>query len=365
MSQPVSEPTWRRTTATVLLVVLFFAAAVANISVWLQTTISNTDDFVATFEPLPDDASVAQLLGESIADAAIDPEQTAANLSEELPDQLQALAVPIATAVNDVAASAATRLVGSDPFQEVWGRLLRAAHTAFIDLLALRGEVQVLVVDVTEAADQLADRLEGIGVDVTVPDAPSITLVQTSQSPLVFNVLRFVYTTGWVFPALFVVLLAAVIFARANRREALVSVGLVTAVAMLFDLVLMRILRASISDQAADTLGEQALRSAWDTVTTRLRWQTWIVLLAALVVAGIARYAGTAALDSYPSPAVADYLQRWGTLTQGAVIVVALVVMLVVPSITFGLALLIAAMAAVLFLFLALGKQRVAESAAG
>lgn len=357
-----SESSWRRTTATVLLFALFFAAAVANVSVWLQTTISNTDDFVATFEPLPDDVPVAELLGQSIADATVDPEALAASLSDKLPDGLQALAVPIATSVNDLAANAATRIVESDAFEAIWGRALRAAHTTLLDLLALRSKTQALIVDVTEAAEQLADRLEGLGIEVTVPEAPTITIIQTSQNPVLFSTLRFVYTTGWVFPVLFVLLLAGVVALRRNRRSAVVSVGLVTAGAMLFDLVLMRILRTTLSDQAADNLVRSALRSAWDTVTTRLHWQTWIVLLVALLAAGVARYAVTGAGASFPSPAMSDYLDRWGTLTQVVVIVLALLMMLLIPSISFGLAALIAVIAAVLVFLVSAGKQGAGDS---
>lgn len=355
MSHPATEPSWRRVTSSVLLVVLFFVAALANAAVWLQATISNTDDFVAALQPVPEDVSVAQVLGQSIANAAVDPEQTASDLSGSLPDQLQPLAVPIATAVNEVAARAATRVIESDAFEAVWGRMLQAAHTALLDLLAVRNEVQVLVVDVTEAADHLADRLENAGIDVTVPDAPTITIFQAGQSPLIFNLLRFVYTTGWIFPVAFLVLAVAIFLLRRERRMAAASLGLVTAGAMLFDLVLMRILRGEISDLAADALGNQAIGAVWDTVTIRLRWQTWIILALGLVVAGIARYAGA---DSSPTPAMAGFLRRWGTLTQAAVVVLALLAMLLVPSMTAGLALLMAAVAALIVFFVSLGKQR-------
>jgi hypothetical protein len=364
-SETAGRRGWRGTVTIVLLTLLFFTAAAANFSIWLQTTISNTDDFVSAFAPLPEDEAVAEELGQALADAAIDPEQTASNISARLPQDLQPLAVPVATALNELAANAATRLVESDAFAAIWERTLQAAHSALLDLLRFRQAANELRADVSEAADALGDRLETLGVDVTISDSPRVTVVQAGQDSIIVNALRFIYTTGWVFPALFLVLAVIVVVINTDRRRAALRLGGVTAAAMVFDLVMMRILRADLAGHASNSLAEDALRNAWDTVTAGARRQTWLILLVAVVVMGLARYVGTdigAQFEGYPSPTTAAFLDQWGTLVNALVIIVALGILLLVPSMTFGLALIITLVAVVAVLFISYGKRQ-AQSA--
>lgn len=360
-----SRSGWRYTVTIVLLTVLFFVAAAANFSVWLQATVSNTDDFVAALAPVPEDQSVAELLGQSIADAAVDPQQTASDLSARLPEELQPLAAPVATAVNELAANAATRLVQSDAFEAIWERMLQATHSALLDLLRLRQAANELRAEVSEAAAVIEQELETLGIDVTIPDAPSITLIEAGQNSIIVNTLRFIYTTGWVFPALFVVLAAAVLIIYADRRRAALWLGGVTATAMVFDLVLMRILRADLSGQAKDGLAADAIRDAWDTVTTGARQQTWLILLVALVAIAIARYVGTdvaAEFKGHPSPTTVEFLDRWGTMMNTLVILLALGLLLLVPSMTFGLALIITLVAAGAVVWISWGRRQAESS---
>ena len=126
-------------------------------------------------------------------------------------------------------------------------------------------------------------------------------------------------------------------------------VGLVTAGAMVFDLVVMRVLRAEFGAQGDTGVAVNAIHHAWDIVTTRLRWQTWLALLVALVVWAVARYVGvesTKARGSFPTPATVAFLERWGTAVQAVTIALGLLLMLFVPTMTFGLALLIAVVVA-------------------
>ncbi|MFZ0014490.1 MAG: hypothetical protein WAL25_10305 [Acidimicrobiia bacterium] len=356
---------WRTTTSVILLVLLFFSAAAANFSIWIQTTITRTESFVETFSPLTEDESVAQLLGQKIADAAVDPQQTAANISARLPEELQPLAAPAATAINELAANTATRLIESDAFDAVWERTLRAAHSALIGLLDLRQDIRVLVVDVQEAADNVSQQLETIGITITVPDTPNVTLLSAAgQNSVTLNLLRFIYSSGWVFPALFLVLVAAVVFVGPDRRRAVSLLGLVTATALVFDLVVMRILRAEFGEQANSGLAVNAVHSAWDTVTTRLRWQTWLALLVALLVWALARYVGNdiRTAGAFPGPRTVAFLDRWGTGVEIVAIVFGLLLMLFVPSMTLGLALLIAVIVAGIVIFVSWVQRQPADS---
>ncbi len=364
-TDPQSRSGWRHTLTIILLTLLFFTAAAANFSVWLQMTISDTDDFVAALAPLPEDQSVAEMLGQSIADSAIDPQQTTADLTARLPEELQPLAAPVATAVNELAANAATSLIESDAFEAIWERMLQATHSALLDLLRLRQAASELRADITEAADAVSQRLEAVGIEVTIPDAPTITLIAAGQNSIIVNTLRFIYTTGWVFPALFVVLAAAVLIVQVDRRRATLWLGGVTATAMVLDLVVMRILRADLSGHAQDGLAADALRGAWDTVTTGARRQTWLVLIAALVVMALARYAGPNIADEfsrYPSPTTAAFLNKWGTLVNFLIVVLTLGLLLLVPSMTFGLALIITLIGSLAVAAISWGRLRAESS---
>ena len=130
---------------------------------------------------------------------------------------------------------------------------------------------------------------------------------------------------------------------------------------MLFDLLIMRVLRADLVGQATNNLVADALREGWDTVTAGARQQTWLVLLVALAAMVLSRYVGTdvaARFEAFPSPPTAAFLDRWGTLTSTLVIIVAAALLLFAPSMTFGLALIITVVAAAAVVVVSLGKRR-------
>lgn len=133
---------------------------------------------------------------------------------------------------------------------------------------------------------------------------------------------------------------------------------------MLFDLVMMRVLRSDLAGQATNGLVADALREGWDMVTGGARQQTWLVVLVALVVSFLARCAGIgveARTEGSSSPAMVALLDRWGTLTSTLVVIVAAALLLFVPSMTFGLALIITLATTGFVVFVSLGERR-AES---
>ena len=65
-------PLWRRVVAVVLALLAIVAVVAAVDAVWLKTTLSDEDRFVATFQALPKDDAFAAALSVRVADGVVE-----------------------------------------------------------------------------------------------------------------------------------------------------------------------------------------------------------------------------------------------------------------------------------------------------
>ncbi len=73
----------------IALAVLFgWALLAANHSGWITATVLDTDRFVSTFSPLPQDEAVSLALGQQVADAIVDDFEVAQTIEGSLPEGL-------------------------------------------------------------------------------------------------------------------------------------------------------------------------------------------------------------------------------------------------------------------------------------
>lgn len=352
--------------AVVLLVVLFVGATSAVAAAWLRTTIFDTDAFVATFASLPTNDAVAETIGRGAADAVIDQEQLAAEIAETLPDDLSILAVPVATAIDGLAADVATGIVGSEAFATVWETVLRAGHTVAIGFFERGGE-NGLTLRLEGIATMLIDQLAEAGIIIPVPDDASWTLIEPAEPSTAYQVLEAVWDLGWVLP-LVTVLVAIGAVAVANDRRRIVGwVGAVVAASMALDIIGLRVARNTIADGIADPVTQEAFELTWNTVLSRLMTMAWITLIIGVLVAvGAWWLAGRGsgfreALDAFPGPRTAAFLERWGTTVQAGTAIVGFLLLLLSPNLRVGSALLLLLAMAAIIGAVAYGKRKSAQ----
>jgi hypothetical protein len=289
--------------AIALAVVFGLALLAANHAGWITSTVLDTDRFVSTFSPLPQDEAVSLALGERTADAVIESFEVTQTIQESLPDGLGFIAVPLTNGVRDMTTRAATEIIRSDAFTSVWTAALTGSHkiaTAYVGalddgLLVERDGVAVL--DLTpiasEISESLGDRgfdlLEGTDRDLTIelftlPDSGIIKFVADLMNSIRWVV--FIATFG---------LLAAAFGVATDRRRIAKWIGGAMVVAMLFSLIELRYLRLAATGGIEDAIQKAGAEAAWDIVFRQLVWQSWVVLLIGVLVIFVAWAIGDSA----------------------------------------------------------------------
>jgi hypothetical protein len=125
----------RRVVAVVLVVVTTIVFTVAVVGVWTRRNALNTDKWVETVGPIAEDPAVQQALGSWITTelmTAIDPETF---FESVLPEQGQALAGPLTSALRGFVNDRVDTFLASDTFQRLWVEINRRAHTRVVAVL--------------------------------------------------------------------------------------------------------------------------------------------------------------------------------------------------------------------------------------
>jgi len=125
----------RRITAAVLVALAAFALVTSVVGLWAATTALNTDRWVSTVAPLPQDPKVAAAVAEFTTSqlfTAVDVEQ---RLRTVLPPQAGFVAGPVAGQLRGAVRDLVTDVLRSDRFAAVWTEVNRRAHQRALAVL--------------------------------------------------------------------------------------------------------------------------------------------------------------------------------------------------------------------------------------
>ena len=134
MLAPMSART-RTILVWVLLVLGTVVVLVGSLTLWVKRQALDTDSWVNTSSELLQDDQVRSAISIYIVDelySNLDPQAT---LEDELPENLQGLAGPLAGALRQPAVEAVDRFLQRPRVQELWARANRAAHEALLRIL--------------------------------------------------------------------------------------------------------------------------------------------------------------------------------------------------------------------------------------
>ncbi|WP_371525268.1 hypothetical protein OG302_03260 [Streptomyces sp. NBC_01283] len=134
----------RRVLAALLIAVVAIVSVTSVVGVWGSRTTLNTDRWIATVGPLPEDPKVNAAVSTYLADQIFDQLDVRDRLSEALPPRASFLAAPVTGAVHDFMRDSISKLIATDQFQDLWRATNERAHRRIVAVLEKRNEnVQV------------------------------------------------------------------------------------------------------------------------------------------------------------------------------------------------------------------------------
>jgi NADH:ubiquinone oxidoreductase subunit 6 (subunit J) len=279
---------------------------VGSLTVWVKRQGLDTDSWVNTSSRLLEDDDVRGALSIYIVDelyANLDPEET---LEDQLPENLQGLAGPIAGALRQPAVEGVDRFLQRPRVQDLWERANRAAHEALLRVLndETRAGIStaggVVTLDLRTLLVSIGEEL-GFGeqLDSRLPEtAGQITILQSDQLEAAQTGVKILKVLSWLIILIAIALFAGAVWLARRRRETLRNVG---AALLLVGIVLL-VIRRVVGNYIVDALssGESvrdAVGSTWIIGTDLLAEVAWaliiygLVILIGTVLAGPFRYA--------------------------------------------------------------------------
>ena len=307
------RPRARRTRgiiAWVLLVLASLLIPISVISAWAITTVTDTDQYVATMAPLARNPIIVDHLANKATDKLFSTQAVQKKVTDLLPPKAKPIVQPIVTQVKTYVNGVALKVFQSEQFGRLFDALNRRTHQTVVDILsgkqtpltkALKnGQV---VLNLTPQLNQLIDKLNSRGVKLFRPIPTKngelgFVVVSKSQVSNFSGLFNTLVTLGWALPLVSVALGVLGVIVAVERRKTLlrlaVGIGLFTVVL----LGAVAFLRTTFLNQATSHHLDVAVSAAvWDTLLRflkdDLRWALLGCVLVALGawLAGPARYA--------------------------------------------------------------------------
>ncbi|MGY4858281.1 hypothetical protein [Cryobacterium sp. AP23] len=245
---------WRAFFAALLITVGALLAPVAVVAYWTKGYVNDTDRFASSLAPLAEDPAVQAYLVDEIVTVVNDNVDIAGitkdlfdglatlNLPPQATNALGLLEQPAVQGVQGLIESAATRIVTSDAFAQLWEEAVRTSQTQVIAALEGDSTSALAISDtgelgiqlgpiVAEVKNELVDRGFGLAqnipeVDRTIVVAQSDALVQARTGYQLLNVL------GFVLPFVSLGLIALGVLVARRRARTLIWAGLALTAAM-------------------------------------------------------------------------------------------------------------------------------------
>ncbi|MEV1022091.1 hypothetical protein [Streptomyces sp. NPDC050264] len=317
----------RRAVAAVLIALVAAVSVASVVGVWGSRTTLNTDRWVATVGPLPEDPDVNAAVSTYLTTQIFDQLNVGQRLSEALPPKATFLAAPVTGAVHDYLQKSISKLLATDQFEDLWRATNRFAHKRIVAVLdrsnanvRVRGDTVTLnllpmVNNLLNSVEQQLPTLFGKKLDlptlksgevppdlrqriekalgVTLPaDFAQIRLYnrhdlgQLQEAMVVFK--RAVVGLVIAVP----VLLGLALWASPNRRRTLLQLGLWLVVTVTVLSGVLRAVRGQLLGQVPSGVYRDGLSAALYTVFTTLRDRGGQLLWLGVAIAVVAYLAG-------------------------------------------------------------------------
>jgi hypothetical protein len=257
----------------------------ANLAFWAYFTLLNTNGWVAAVGPLSKDPAVAGMVSQYVVGELFAQADIQADVAEALPPQLQLFAGPMVVGLENVADQAVTALIMSEAFNNIWVAFNRVSHTAITDILKGQGDRLYfqdgnLTLDFNDVYNFVQDRLN-IGELDLIPQAEQgrLVLFSSQQVAVMQEVVSYLTALGLLLPLLTILVFVAAVWASPWRRQTVMWIGGVMAVAMLVSLILFSGARSSALVSIYDPFLREMGRAIINNLTHGLMVQTIFLLI--------------------------------------------------------------------------------------
>ena len=182
--------------AWILLVLASLLIPIAVISGWAITTVTNTDQYVATMAPLARNDVIVQHLATKATDALFSTHTAQNKIESALPEKAKPIVQPITNQVKSYVHDFALKVFQSPHFGSLWDRLNRRTHSTVVDILTGKPNALekaqsggAVVLNLSPKLNDLIDKLNSHGVTIFNPlkailakeQGLSLTLVSRDQ----------------------------------------------------------------------------------------------------------------------------------------------------------------------------------------
>jgi len=244
---PTRAGRWRALLSAVCIVVATILVPVSIVTAWARVQLVEEDAFVASLAPLVDDPAVqAMIIDESVEaiTAQVDFPQLTASVFEGIAalglptraaDALQLLEAPAANGLQSLVTTTVTRVVESDAFSEVWATATRAAHRALVGAATSDGGGLVVRTDegvgiqlgavVERVKQNLID--QGLGVAQLIPTVDRVVILgEGNNLAMIRTGYALATAIGFWLPVITLALFALGILLARRRSTAILGTGL-------------------------------------------------------------------------------------------------------------------------------------------
>jgi hypothetical protein len=235
-------PRWRRALVAILVIVGCILAPLSVLTVWMKTTLLDTDNYVATVAPLAHNPKVQNALADRVSNAVGPNSDLEQRIVDRLPARAKFLGPRISSTLESVVHDAALTVLKSDQFATVWKDVNRRAHARLIAILEDKGQLVStkngdVTIELGPIIDKVNSQLESHGIDAFSNAAKSasnqqIVLIQSvwlKRSQKITNLLQ---KLAIILPILTLLCFGVAIWLSPNRRRTILRSGLGFALGM-------------------------------------------------------------------------------------------------------------------------------------
>jgi hypothetical protein len=390
VAEPARRPSRLRVVLVGLLVLLScLLVVVTGVTWWAHYTVMNTDGYMKIVGPIGKDPQAIQNLSQYISGEIVKTTDLQGRIQNALPSQVQVLAGPITSYVQDFITKSANKILSSPKAYELWLQINRMAHEQVIGML--RGQTnnayiqgsdvklntlplisQVLVWVDQKLPGGLSSKFSPpvITPDMTpeqgiqevanwsgkplTSDFGQITLVQSDAFGPAQTAVKWFDRLMWILPLVTAALMALTIWLARRRGRAAIALGIGAAIAIFIARVLIVRLSEYLTTQVKEGTGQhivkQVVSASLGPLTRLTIWVCVIGVIAAVLVwalgrrdvrAGVVaagrRVAGQATEMKVPDSPVTQWIVNHMTPVRWGVLVVGLIVLALVTSSWLGI----------------------------
>ena len=289
--------------ALALFVLACILLPLTGVAVWGRNQLLNTDRYVSTVKPLATDPVMVEYEVTTITNAAFEAIDLDTKVQDLLPDKAGFLAPAIEGGLRRVVEEQVRKIVTSDAYVALWETANRVAHSKVVAILTGTGRLSDIApngtveVDLTPVLGPVREALSKIGIFVFSPPARDVavklSLFDASQISSIRSMVRLLDKLANVLPWVIVALFAASVALASDRRRATVRAGLGIIGACFFLALVVGIgRRVYLGAVSTDTFPRPVARTAFDIVSSGLRYGLRTVFVVGVVVTAVAALFG-------------------------------------------------------------------------